>query len=98
MGNLALFAGFLVTIFSVHILVASAVEAYWLAKQRARNEVPRALRGDVSTSGSSTALSGTRAIQSPQLMEHQALSSWDSTGREDSTNVQETERANTRAG
>ncbi|CAN0166666.1 unnamed protein product, partial [Ectocarpus sp. 4 AP-2014] len=98
MGNLALFAGFLVIIFSVHILVASAIEAYWLAKQRARNEVPRALRGDLSTSGSSTASSGTWAIQSPQLMEHQALSSWDSSGRDDSTNVHETARTNTRAG
>ncbi|CAB1104148.1 unnamed protein product [Ectocarpus sp. CCAP 1310/34] len=98
MGNLALFAGFFVIIFSVHILLASAVEAYWLAKQRARNEIPRALGGDLSTSGSSTAWSGTRAIQSPQLMEHQALPSWDSTGRNDSTNVQEAARTNTRAG
>ncbi|CAM9523011.1 unnamed protein product [Ectocarpus sp. 12 AP-2014] len=32
MGNLALFAGLLVIIFSLHILVASAIEAYWLAK------------------------------------------------------------------
>ncbi|CAM9430646.1 unnamed protein product [Ectocarpus sp. 12 AP-2014] len=98
MGNLALFAGVLVIIFSVHILVASAVEAYWLAKQRARSEVPRALRGDRSTGGSSTAWSGTRAIQSPQLMEHQALSSWNSTGRGDSTDVQEPARTKTRAG
>ncbi|CAM9536684.1 unnamed protein product, partial [Ectocarpus sp. 12 AP-2014] len=32
MGNLALFAGLLVIIFSVHIVVASAIEAHWLAK------------------------------------------------------------------
>lgn len=34
MGNLALFAGLLVIIFSLHILVASAIEAHWLAKVR----------------------------------------------------------------
>ncbi|CAN0367524.1 unnamed protein product [Ectocarpus sp. 6 AP-2014] len=116
MGNLALFAGFLLTIFSLHILVASAIEAYWLAKQRARNEVPRALRGDVSTSEFPTALLGTRpqqknlddswsagrqtsgTIQSPQLMGHQAVSSWDSTGGGDSTNEQKRGRTNARAG
>ncbi|CAN0119598.1 unnamed protein product [Ectocarpus sp. 6 AP-2014] len=32
MGNLALFAGLLAIIFSLHILVASAIEAHWLAK------------------------------------------------------------------
>ena len=32
MGNLALFFGLLLAIFTVHILIASGVEAYWLAK------------------------------------------------------------------
>ena len=40
MGNFALFAGLLVTIFSLHILVASAVEAYWLAKVRQKETLP----------------------------------------------------------
>ncbi|CAM9869077.1 unnamed protein product, partial [Ectocarpus fasciculatus] len=105
MGNFALFAGLLVTIFSLHILVASAVEAYWLAKQRATEEAPRALRGDLSTSEFSAALLGTPSqqqqlddslgrkssgtIPSPQQMERQAISSRGSTGRGDSTSNEE---------
>ncbi|CAM9728026.1 unnamed protein product [Ectocarpus fasciculatus] len=42
MGNLVLFMGLLVIIYTLHILVASAVEAYWVAKQRAKNAVPAA--------------------------------------------------------
>lgn len=32
MGNLALFLGLLVVIFTIHVLMASGMEAYWLAK------------------------------------------------------------------
>ncbi|CAM9702642.1 unnamed protein product, partial [Laminaria digitata] len=38
-GNLVLFAGILLTIFLLHVLLASGVEAYWLTKERANKEV-----------------------------------------------------------
>ncbi|CAM9210583.1 unnamed protein product, partial [Scytosiphon promiscuus] len=45
-GNLTLFILLLMIIFLIHIAVASAVEAYWLVKKRATEEVARAqLRG-----------------------------------------------------
>ena len=34
MGNLALFLGLLVIVFTLHILLASGIEAYWMAKVR----------------------------------------------------------------
>ena len=34
MGNLALFVGLLVIVFTLHILLASGIEAYWMAKVR----------------------------------------------------------------
>eukprot|EP00904_Undaria_pinnatifida_P013948 jgi/Undpi1/9684/HiC_scaffold_27.g12140.m1 len=41
-GNLALFAVILLTIFLFHVLLASGVEAYWLTKERANEEVEMA--------------------------------------------------------
>lgn len=32
MGNLALFLGLLVIVFTLHVLLASGIEAYWLSK------------------------------------------------------------------
>eukprot|EP00903_Cladosiphon_okamuranus_P017681 g16281.t1 len=39
MGNFTLFVGLLAGIFLVHVAVASAIEAYWLAKKRAKEQV-----------------------------------------------------------
>ncbi|CAB1096724.1 unnamed protein product [Ectocarpus sp. CCAP 1310/34] len=63
MGNLALFSGLLVIIFTSHVLVASVVEAYWVAKQRARKVISRSLRRGLSLSEIPIALSGTWSQQ-----------------------------------
>eukprot|EP00903_Cladosiphon_okamuranus_P018718 g17231.t1 len=60
MGNLALFFGFLVVIFTLHILVASGVEAYWLAKKSAQEQVTKAQARGLSFSELSAARSGRR--------------------------------------
>ncbi|CAN0101373.1 unnamed protein product, partial [Scytosiphon promiscuus] len=44
MGNFVLFVGLLLGIFLTHVVVASAIEAYWLAKKRAREAVGNARR------------------------------------------------------
>ncbi|CAM9590962.1 unnamed protein product, partial [Ectocarpus sp. 13 AM-2016] len=63
MGNLALFSGLLVIIFTLHIFVASGVEAYWVAKQRARKVISRSLRRGLSLSDIPIALSATWSQQ-----------------------------------
>eukprot|EP00904_Undaria_pinnatifida_P013952 jgi/Undpi1/9688/HiC_scaffold_27.g12144.m1 len=41
-GNLVLFAGILLTIFVLHVLIASGVEAYWLTKKHAKERIEMA--------------------------------------------------------
>ncbi|CAB1104649.1 unnamed protein product [Ectocarpus sp. CCAP 1310/34] len=86
MGNLALFAGLLVIIFSLHILVASAIEAHWLAKVRngptlSCREASRALGHGLSLGELSTALLDTRSQQP-------SLDRGSSAGRQSSDTVQ----------
>eukprot|EP00903_Cladosiphon_okamuranus_P014942 g13833.t1 len=61
MGNLALFFGGLVVIFTVHVLVASGVEAYWLAKRNAQEVLKRAHDSGVSLGDLSAIRSGRRS-------------------------------------
>ncbi|CAM9664993.1 unnamed protein product, partial [Scytosiphon promiscuus] len=42
MGNFALFLSLLSVIIVIHLAIASAIEAYWLTKKRAREQVAKA--------------------------------------------------------